>query len=1227
MENQRDQRRIWLVALSLLVACLVRHSLGAGLVAAWGDGFYGQTTIPWDATNVVQVAAGATHSVALRADGTLVGWGDNQLGQACIPVGLSNCIQVAAGAGFSLALRQGGTVVAWGDNVYGQRNVPVGLSDVVAISARQFHGLALRADGTPVAWGYNGYGEGAVPAGLTNIASVVAGGYHNLALKADGTVAAWGNNSAGQTNVPRGLRNVVAIAAGALHSLALTADGRVIAWGDNYFHEVEVPPDLYDVSAIAAGIFHSLALRADGTVVAWGEYSSGETNVPPMLRSATAIAGGDYFSVALSLEGPVEMVKTPVAQAVSWGADVVFEVSATGTGPLAYQWLLNGGPLTNSARVTGANSTTLTISKSLFSDQGIYSVLVTNGLSRVLSAPAELTVLGPPIVTLQPGDLTVGAGADVTFSVQIEGTPPIGLQWLFNGGAITGATNSALKLTNVQVTAAGLYTITATNAYGGVGKQAVLTITNRAPTLAYITRNTLSGSALVPIRGSASLRSNARGSGPLSYQWFLNGVEVAGATNAALSFERMSYAQGGIYSLAVSNAFGGGVCPKVPLWATEAYVWRGDGFGYPYPDSVPPEMTNLQAFAVGDLFALALRRDGTPVSWPFVSSYIPYGPVTNLPYGLTGVRQVAAGYDFNLALRGNGTILGWGADSAPQTPTDLVGISQVAAAGNHALALRTNGTVAFWGYTYGPSNAVIGLSNAVAVAAGVYHNMALKADGTVVVWAAAPNLPGLSNVVAIAGGNSTCLALKADGTVTGWNSTLAKPPPGLSNVVAIAASDSRNVALRADGSVVTWGMGGSDPVAGLLSNVISVAAGADFQGALIGDGSPVLTLQPFDRTAEQGESATFHARVVGVQPMSYQWFFDDKPIADATNASLILTNLAGSNIGEYMMSAVNALGATTSSVANLTIPYRGSLADALNAPELTWTKWFTNRPWFGELAVTHDGDAAAQTPPLTDNQLCLLQTAVYGPGILSFWWKVSSEEGFDILSFWDTGGPSRAGISGETGWLQETFTLGPGYHRLNWGYAKDASVSVGQDAGWLDEVVFTPGPPAILQQPQPQNVWAGTNLELTVIASGAPPVTYEWYHNGATLSTAAQSSLVLTNVTRRDSGIYAVVVGNSAGATASSNVLVTVLVPQRLTGATVWPGGSFGFWSSDADGGALMPGDAAAMEAQVSTNLVDWTSLPGAVALTNGMLWIQDAEATNHPSRFYRVVERVGAGS
>lgn len=88
-----------------------------------------------------------------------------------------------------------------------------------------------------------------------------------------------------------------------------------------------------------------------------------------------------------------------------------------------------------------------------------------------------------------------------------------------------------------------------------------------------------------------------------------------------------------------------------------------------------------------------------------------------------------------------------------------------------------------------------------------------------------------------------------------------------------------------------------------------------------------------------------------------------------------------------------------------------------------------------------------------------MQTTVTGPGTLSFWWRVSSESNYDWLEFQLNGVLQEGRISGEVAWLQKTFTLPVGTHTLRWRYIKDGSVNTGADAGYVDQVVFTPSVP------------------------------------------------------------------------------------------------------------------------------------------------------------------------
>jgi hypothetical protein len=63
------------------------------------------------------------------------------------------------------------------------------------------------------------------------------------------------------------------------------------------------------------------------------------------------------------------------------------------------------------------------------------------------------------------------------------------------------------------------------------------------------------------------------------------------------------------------------------------------------------------------------------------------------------------------------------------------------------------------------------------------------------------------------------------------------------------------------------------------------------------------------------------------------------------------------------------------------------------------------------------------------------------------------------------------------------------------------------------------------------------------------------------------------------------------------------------------------FSSRDSDGGEMLQSDLPLFEAQVSTNLIHWLTLPDVLSVTNGSLLLLDAEAAQWPQRFYRVVE------
>jgi alpha-tubulin suppressor-like RCC1 family protein len=310
------------------------------------------------------VTTGDRHTCALQPSGGVVCWGDSSSGQigngttngnvteSVVVTGLTNAIALSAGANHTCALKAGGSVACWGNNVNGQLGdgtsgsskpnitTVLGLTDAVAISAGQFHTCALKANASVVCWGRNiagQLGDGNLNGnfnsntptttptpvtGLTDAVALSAGANHTCALKTGGSLVCWGGNFNGQlgdgTNnnnksgpVPvTGITDVVALSAGSEHTCALKAGGSAACWGKNSDGQVgdgtTVPRatstavvGLTNAVAINAGgninstIFkgRTCALKANGSVACWGDQGFDPTKSATVQANATTIAG------------------------------------------------------------------------------------------------------------------------------------------------------------------------------------------------------------------------------------------------------------------------------------------------------------------------------------------------------------------------------------------------------------------------------------------------------------------------------------------------------------------------------------------------------------------------------------------------------------------------------------------------------------------------------------------------------------------------------------------------------------------------------------------------------------------------------------------------------------------------------------------------------------------------------------------------------------------------
>ncbi|MDR3456038.1 MAG: immunoglobulin domain-containing protein [Verrucomicrobiae bacterium] len=1138
------------------------------------------------ASNVV---GSVTSSVAQLTFGPVAAWGRNLNNECLPPPGLSNVVGVAGVNMASIAIHGDGSLAFWGGN--SGTNAPASATNVVQLALTGGTGnYALRSDGTVVGW------TGYPPPVLSNVVSVAAGNLFALALRTEGTVVGWGSGAA--SVVPAGLSRVVAISCGNTHSLALRSNGTVVTWGSGT--GTNLPPGISNIVAIAAGFTHSLALRANGTVVAWG--SGTGTNVPAGLTNVTAISTATmpYQSLDLALRAN--------GTVVAWG-----DISFGETNPPA------------------ALSNLLSVAIAAVPNHGL--ALVNDGSPQILQPPVGLTAY---------------TGRDVTFRGTAVGAAPLAYQWLLNGTNIPNATNTSLILSNIQLANAGNYQLLVSNSINtALSLPAPVTvISNSAPF--FLSQTTVSATNIYQAGRVTFNSGTVLGSGPLRYQWFFsatnrNYVPVPAATNDTLTFDPALAVQTGNYYIAISNLVGGVTSAPVGIRVLFARAW-----GYQAVSNPPVNVTNCIALATGGGSAslnghyLALGSDGKVTAWSSGSTF--YGETNVSALSNSIVTAIAAGYQESLALKSDGTVYAWGYGGYGQTnpPVGLSGVTAISVGGYHDLALKADGTVVGWGDVlqapnYGQATNNPAATNVVAIAAGQQHSLALRADGSVVAWGYGSDgstlIPfGATNIVAIAAGNGFSAALRANGTVVEWGGLGNYPVPlNLSNVVAISGSGTHLTALKNDGTVVTWGYQyaglASNNLPADLTNVVGLASGGDHDIALFGTRAPVFTVQPWNRAVIVSKSAyttiTLAAKCAGVQPVRYQWLLNGTNYPNATNDTLTLRNdgLGGPGqfpAGAYQLVASNAYGVTFSKPAKVTIVI--PLGEAVDATNLVWTSTGST-PWYGQTNITHDGLDAARSGGIGGSQETILQTtlATNFSGFATFWWKVSSEQFFDTLEF-RVNGTVQATISGEVDWTQASIPIPAGTNLLQWRYSKDASFDSGLDAGFVDQFAFVAGPPIITNQPNSVVVNAGANVTLSVAAVGAPQLKYQWWKDGNAVG-GNSPVLAMNNVSRANAGNYCVTVTNLAGSVTSSTAAVRVVAPQLLGSPQLLPDGSLQLIATDANGGTLTDADLPNFEAQASSDLVNWTTLPDALSLTNGRLQLQDTSRTNFTTRFYRIIE------
>ena len=304
----------------------------------------------------------------------------------------------------------------------------------------------------------------------------------------------------------------------------------------------------YNGGAISGATNASLSLTnvqlADG-----GNFSVIVTNSLSSVTSAVAV---------LTVLIPPTITLQPQDATDLTGTTATFFADASGSATLVYRWRRNGSAVTDGGRISGAATSSLIISNVQLADAASYTLFVSNAVGVVTSAPAALTVNGPPLITGQSGDQTVAVGANPNFTVTATGTAPLNYQWQLNGGPIGGATFSSLTVSNVQTSdSGGGYSVVVSNPFGAATSVVALLTVLMPPAISTQPQNATNFA-----RTTAGFAATATGSPTLSYRWRFNGTPLAdgsritGSGTSSLTISNVQNTDAGNYTLVVTNAVG-----------------------------------------------------------------------------------------------------------------------------------------------------------------------------------------------------------------------------------------------------------------------------------------------------------------------------------------------------------------------------------------------------------------------------------------------------------------------------------------------------------------------------------------------------------------------------------------------------------------------------------------------------------------------------------------------
>jgi hypothetical protein len=817
----------------------------------------------------------------------------------------------------------------------------------------------------------------------------------------------------------------------------------------------------------------------------WGGRAAGVLAATFVLLIMTACGGGWD---GITGQPPV-ITSQPVSQTVTVGQPATFNVTATGTGPLTYQWFDNG------TAITGATSSSYTTPAAASTANGsVFTVTVSNASGTVTSNPATLTVsagsttVNPnaPLIITQPANQTVAVGQTATFSVTATGSATLTYQWFKGGVAISGATSSTYTTpATVSGDSGSLFTVTVTNSFGTVtSNPATLTVTTAAATPPIITKEP--ASQTIAVGQTATFTVVATGTPTLTYQWYKGGVLIAGATSSSYTTPVATSVGTSQYNVIVSNSVGSATSNMATLTVINSTPIATSLSCNPLAPSFNSTSTLIPTFSGGTAVIGSAGVGSTDITASAVSGSSYLTPM------LTSAKT------YILSVTGSGGAVASASCTVTPTNVTISGITpanETIGPGKQAFTATVSGGATdkvTWTATAGNFSGNVWTSpNTV----GTYTITATSIDEpsvstTTTVTISAPVIitqPSSENVCSNA---ATTLSVVANYATSYQWILNGKPIPGATSSSYLIPSA---IAIDAGSYTVI--------VSNAAGNVTSNAANVVVESA--------VTSNPVSLSILANQTATFSVAAAGDPPFTYQWFViapggsTGTAIAGATSSTYTTpAENANSNGSQFFAKVTDSCSTLTSSSATL-------LVTGGNAPPTIITQ-----PVGQTVAV---GGTATFTV-----------VAVGSPTLTYQWFRIPAG---------NTTGDPIAGATSTSYTVPASATAIANnedqYYVIvtnNFGQAVSLDATLAVGAG-------------ILITKQPVNVFvnAGVSATFSVTATSSLPLTYQWFEAPPGSSTftaipgATSASYTQASTATTDSGsVFYVVVSNGSSPSVTS---------------------------------------------------------------------------------------------